>query len=834
MTNSVESFAQWIERQIVVKGKSDTFIIWCDPKGVWSDLLKSISNSNQILWIEEELHELALRAQFYHAEPKPQVVYLPVSKEAITYFQVFSIQATEVKQISLPQALSQYGVDIPAETLLELEEILPAYVKERLDQPKSAWKELTPGNAKEVLVSNELILETLANIGQDFEDLAQQDRFLVFARRVTEDLGLPTPKLKDADTWRSQALAHLLVTEAAELYPQNLPGEVDRIIPAGPQRDLALKLLSTWRKQIDSIDALESLTTSADKLTVLSGWAKSLDDIAAPVSSLAVEKVFFEKELQYIATLKEFDQAADFLASRQSTYTDHAQSFWGCRVKKPVGWSHLVQLAEAAQLFQKQAQVENAWKVPQEAIQWFTQVGWHVDRAGEQLFKEEWQLPEKLKPVREQLQKAYLRLVDKVNIAFSSLLSETSLDNLSLGYAGDAIAKTVKQASRQNPVAVIVLDACRYDIACRLSELLNQNEPVPRAEVSVAMAPVPSITAVGMPFCLPGDSQKIKVDLVPDSAGKQQWAVTVDGFPGNLADAAQRRAWLKQVYRLKDSCFLWIKDVIEGATDKPVTVRALGKLVFVFGDDLDDHDDKLKAFGLDMVIERYAATVRKLRAGGYGTIFVVTDHGFFRWEPAFDEKDFPKPSGNILKSSRRAIIGRNLEGSPAVPLKVTASDLDCFVPRSVNAFKTYGGLGFFHGGTTLQELVIPVLKAQWSTKAEKIGVVIKPLEQITSLTQRVEIAPAVVQQEVFGGVDANLTSREVMAKVIDPVTNKRLFKSPKVSIGPEDESMSLLLTQVDGAQSTFGATLDLQVIDADDEEILDHRTVTLRVELDDW
>ena len=54
------------------------------------------------------------------------------------------------------------------------------------------------------------------------------------------------------------------------------------------------------------------------------------------------------------------------------------------------------------------------------------------------------------------------------------------------------------------------------------------------------------------------------------------------------------------------------------------------------------------------------------------------------------------------------------------------------VPRSVNAFRTYGGLGFFHGGATLQELVIPVVVATWPAKASKVEVVLKPVGHIAT------------------------------------------------------------------------------------------------------
>lgn len=33
----------------------------------------------------------------------------------------------------------------------------------------------------------------------------------------------------------------------------------------------------------------------------------------------------------------------------------------------------------------------------------------------------------------------------------------------------------------KEPVAVLILNACRYDIGCRLAEIVNQGEPIKRA-----------------------------------------------------------------------------------------------------------------------------------------------------------------------------------------------------------------------------------------------------------------------------------------------------------------------------------------------------------------
>jgi hypothetical protein len=465
-------------------------------------------------------------------------------------------------------------------------------------------------------------------------------------------------------------------------------------------------------------------------------------------------------------------------------------------------------------------------------VEWFTTSGWLVDQAGEALFQEDHKFPQELALVRLQLRKAYQEHLNRINVVFCELLSHSSLASLNLPFAGDVIADIVKKASNKEPVAVLILDACRYDLGCRLAEIINQGEPTTRAQVYPVQAPIPSITALGMPFCLPGISSKLKVEISEKSSS---FRVTAAEFIGDLSTAEQRREWLKKTYKLKDKSMLNVEGVLNTDTPENIDSKNLGKLVFVFGDDFDDHDGVLQPFGLNPTVERYATLIRRLRSGGYNTLCMVTDHGFFHWEPDPDEKDLVKPDGKTLWKSRRAIAGESLQHSSALKLSVTASNLDCYVPRSVNAFKTYGRLGFFHGGATLQELIIPVIKASWPNKTRKTDVVLKPISHITSLNQRVEVGPANGQISLSGSLDETLTSRQVMVKVFHVSTAKLLFKSKtSARLEPGGTSQTLELVKIDGANAKVDEKLDIRVIDADDEDVLDHSKVTLKVELDEW
>ncbi|MGH6953497.1 MAG: hypothetical protein ACREGL_04900, partial [Alphaproteobacteria bacterium] len=276
-----------------------------------------------------------------------------------------------------------------------------------------------------------------------------------------------------------------------------------------------------------------------------------------------------------------------------------------------------------------------------------------------------------------------------------------------------------------------------------------------------------------------------------------------------------------------------VKSVLESPPPSP---KESGRLLFVFGDEFDTqgHEGELKFTGAEDHIERYVRVVRRLRDAGYATVAVVTDHGFVHWDPEKDEVDDP-PTGEVLWRSRRAVAGRGLKHATAVAVPVKGSDLECRVPRSVNAFRTYGGIGFFHGGATLQELVIPVVVFRWPKKAEKVAAVLTPLAEISSLKPRVEVKAGGPGQALMFGPDAKMMGRQVVVKVVEPGSGRRLFRSVQSSkVDPDGAPVTLTLEREGGETCARGARLQVEVRDADNDELLDRCEVELKIDLEEW
>jgi len=803
-------------------------VIWCDPERAWRELLRAAAEGGAFELWSDGAHELVLRERLLAAPPAPRVVWLPVAQEGITYLKVFELQAELVWTESLISALARFGVEVPRDQEAELRGLLPAHAVEWIDRPLSAWRELTPSAAKSTLVGDDHILLVLARERVPIAEMVGAERMGVFIRRVTEDFGLPTPVAGRDDDWRVAATARLLVTEAAVRVPADPPREGERIIPPGPARENALKLLDRWQKNIELMEGFESLAGKADAVTSLYYWARSLAETVPPMASRAAEEALFQKEVESLTQIEEFEPLAQRLEANEGWYSLHARSFWGCRAGGRVPWQSLVSLARAAALLRQQAGVEKQWKLPRDAVAWFTSGGWEIDRQGELLFRDDPGFPGGLHSVRVRLRRAYLRHLDKCNAAFSELLHHHGADALGLPFAGEILARLLPA---KDPVAVLVLDACRYDLGARLAEMLDKGEPARRAELQAAKAPSPTITALGMPFALAEEASALVVELTTEAAG--QWRVTARNGVHDLATPDGRRERLRRRFKLKAPAIRDVKSVLHAPPPGP---KDAGRLLFVFADEFDvqGHEGELQFTGAEDYIERYVRVVRRLRDAGYPNVVVVTDHGFLHWEPERDEVEDP-PSGEILWRSRRAVVGRGLKHPTAIAVQVPGSDLECRVPRSVNAFRTYGRLGYFHGGATLQELVIPVVIFRWPKKAEKVAAVLTPLAEITSLKPRVEVRAGSSGRPPGLGAEANVTGRQVMVKIVEPGSGRRLFKAgASARVEPEGDPVEIVLEREAGESCARGTRLQVELRDADNDELLDRCEVELKVDLEEW
>lgn len=834
MSSSNNSFRDWLCREVRdVLGRNASpppLLIWCDPDHAWLDLLRVAAEFDGFeLWApapgEPDPHELLLRDRFFTEPRAARVVWLPCARDEISWFKPFELEADEVWEKRLVQGLREYGVEIPREHEDDLAGLLPAQALEWFDKPRATWIELTPNTAKDTLFGDDRMLLALAGPPGEFDRVKREGKFEFFARRATQTFGLPNPQGMDEAAWRVAATACFLCTDAAEGSPQDPPREPDKIIPSGLPRTQAMKLLQHWQHDTRYVASYESLSRLADTLTGLAHWARSLSTLPRSRSSRAAEEALFNAAVDRLDKVDDVDGLCRELERNGSAFEFRAEGFWGKHAAEPVGWKHLVDLTRVAALLVEHHAAESVWKKLPDAVGWYAERGWQLDAAGEDLFRESADLPPNLQRIRARLRRGCLRTLDRIGRAYSELLAKSSGRGVELPTAGEVVLSVLEEPSL--PTALVFLDACRYELGRRLAAMLNQGEPAHRATVLTAVSPVPSVTALGMPFALPMKRDKLHVDLAADG---KTFEVTAEGFSGDLKIAEQRRKWLKENYDVKD--WLTMAEVLDGdGLKKPGRGR---KMVAVHAAEFDDHDGHLQLTGAGDHLRRYVKAIHRLRDAGYSRVIVATDHGFFHWQPGDHEIEDAQPSGKVLWKHRRAMVGHSLSHPSAVHLTVPQSSLEVVVPRSTNAFRTYGALGFFHGGATLQEMIIPVVVATWPAKARKVAVVLKPVGPITGEAPRVQVQ-AVSTGQLFA--NGNLMSRRVMVKICEAATGKEVFRhSEPATIEPEVSKAETVVLSLVSPKPELprGTPLVVEVTDADDKEPLVREEVMLMTDLVDF
>jgi uncharacterized protein (TIGR02687 family) len=122
--------------------------------------------------------------------------------------------------------------------------------------------------------------------------------------------------------------------------------------------------------------------------------------------------------------------------------------------------------------------------------------------------------------------------------------------------------------------------------------------------------------------------------------------------------------------------------------------------------------------GVEDEINYLIDLVKKISNMNGNSMLITADHGFVYQHHVLDESDFSESaySGELWKENRRFVIGKGLSHDKAVKKFTGAQlnlneDLEVLIPKSINRLRIKGaGSRFVHGGTTLQEIVIPLIK----------------------------------------------------------------------------------------------------------------------------
>jgi hypothetical protein len=256
--------------------------------------------------------------------------------------------------------------------------------------------------------------------------------------------------------------------------------------------------------------------------------------------------------------------------------------------------------------------------------------------------------------------------------------------------------------------AYVLVDALRYELGVDLAERLRTVNA--EVEIVAAVGTPPSITTVGMAAVLPRADTEFRIDL--DSTNRLQVVVG-----GSVISGVRDRVRLLE-HTHGTVVDLLLDDVAQYSNRELKKKLDGSSLVLVRSTEIDtggESDQLAASWGsFDMTLKVLQTVVAKLLHAGIRRVVITADHGFLAVRQLGEDRRIDRPSTGFGELHRRAWIGRGGTGSDStikIPLSAfgIAGDLDIITPRGLGVFTTGGGLQFFHGGLSPQELIVPVI-----------------------------------------------------------------------------------------------------------------------------
>jgi len=258
---------------------------------------------------------------------------------------------------------------------------------------------------------------------------------------------------------------------------------------------------------------------------------------------------------------------------------------------------------------------------------------------------------------------------------------------------------------RREKTAFFMVDSLRYEMGRDLGEALAGTGEV---HVGWAAGVVPTLTGCGMAALMPGADGMLR--LVEKDGGLVPALGT-----RLLKTSTDRMKLLADTYG--DRFFETTLDNLLGSPKKTAANLKKAELFVVRTQDPDAVAENLGAWRarryLSDVIGDIAAAVRWVVSQGVDRVVISADHGHMML-PEIPAGDVVQtPPGGWPASKRRCLLGSGLSGSAGtVTLKaghvgIQGDVQEVCLPIGFRVFSE--GEGYFHGGLSLQEAVVPVI-----------------------------------------------------------------------------------------------------------------------------
>lgn len=331
-----------------------------------------------------------------------------------------------------------------------------------------------------------------------------------------------------------------------------------------------------------------------------------------------------------------------------------------------------------------------------------------------------------------------------------------------------------------NKKVVIISDAFRYELAVELMEELKA-EPENEVSCEGMLASIPSYTNLGMSNLLPNNG--IATIVNEDSID-----YSINGIK---TVSSNREAILKSFD--ENAAVIDYATFSKFNTEEGRDFLKDKQTVYVYHNWMDAIGDKKSSEyytfeSVEQCILQLKTLIRKLHNGfNIRNVLVTADHGFlfnFKDISVATAQKFP-PIKSRLKEHTRFSITQDTtkpEDCFIFPLSATTNidtDVNVVLPKAINRFKKQGNFGkqFIHGGSSLQEVVVPVLQFYRNRNNQAVAVGFTRIDNTTSVSTSV-FKLKLVQSHPIG---ADYKARTIVVNIVD-IDNNIISNSVELTL----------------------------------------------------
>ena len=324
------------------------------------------------------------------------------------------------------------------------------------------------------------------------------------------------------------------------------------------------------------------------------------------------------------------------------------------------------------------------------------------------------------------LNTTYDNFLKTLNVEWQKLLEEKKFDFHSIDFPKQFNFYKDNLHDFPHKMVVIISDAFRYELATDLYDELIANSKN-NVQLDAMLASVPSYTNLGMSNLLPNQQ------LVAEE-GTKDISYKINGIS---TQSGKREVILQEMN--PDNKTLKFTDMKKMKREEKRDFFRKSKITYLYHDWVDAIGDSGGTEHATFEATRQAhreleGMIRDLSGDmKISNITVTADHGFiFNYKQLQEtaREDFPEAE-KVYKDHSRFVIADSFPGKVdgySFLLRNTTNidtELQVAIPRAINRYKKSGNIGlqFVHGGASLQEVIVPVLRfnKQWEKVQKSVG-----------------------------------------------------------------------------------------------------------------